>query len=60
MNPPKADHGYGRPSVRPHVSVPAAYHAVTPRDQSRGTVARWPARLRGLVIAIHETSGLET
>jgi hypothetical protein len=42
------DHGYGRPSWRPRVSVPATYRSGTPRDQSRGTagrVTRWPAPL---------------
>ena len=31
------DHGYGCPSWRPRVSVPATYRSGTPRNQSRGT-----------------------
>ena len=52
------DHGCGRPSWCPRVLVPATYHSGTPRDQSRGTVARWHDHLRGLATAIHEISGL--
>jgi hypothetical protein len=33
MNPPTADHGYGRPSGRPRVSAPATYRSGTPRNQ---------------------------
>ena len=57
MNPPEADHGYGRPSVRPRLSVPATYHSGTPRHQ-HPAVVRLQAHLRGLVEPIHETSGL--
>ncbi len=53
------DHGYGRPSWRPRVSVPATYRSGTPRNQ-HPAVARWHAHLRGLATAIHEISGLET
>ena len=35
MNPPQADHGYGRPLVDPQVSAPATYHWGTPRLRSR-------------------------
>ncbi len=58
MNPPKADHGYGRPSWRPRVSAPATYRSGTPRNQ-HPAVASWHAHLRGLATAIHETSRLE-
>jgi len=56
---------------RPRVSVPATYHAGTPRKQSRGTAGRlpgtrrkrlrcaWHAHLRDLATEIHEISGLE-
>ena len=56
------DHGYGRPSWRPRMSVPATYRSGTPRDQSRGTagrVARWHSHLRGLATAIHAISELD-
>ena len=43
---------------RPRVSAPATYHLGTPRNQSRGTVARLHAHLRGLATAIHEIFGL--
>jgi hypothetical protein len=56
------DHGYGRPSWRPRMSVPATYRSGTPRDQSRGTagrVARWHSHFRGLATAIHAISELD-
>jgi hypothetical protein len=49
--------GYGRPSVRPRVLVPATYHLGTPQDQSPA-VAPWHIHLRGLLTSIHETSWL--
>jgi len=51
------DHGYGRPSGRPRVSNPATYRSGTPRIR-HPAVAQWHRHLRGLVTAIHETSGL--
>ena len=42
MNPPKADHRYGRPSGRPRVSAPATYRLGTVRVQSRGSAGRVP------------------
>ena len=39
------------------VSHLATYHSGTPQVQ-HPVVARWHAHLRGLAIAIHETSGL--
>jgi hypothetical protein len=52
------DHGYGRPSWRPRMSVPATYRSGTPRDQLLA-VARWHNHLCGLATAIHEISGLD-
>ena len=52
------DHGYGRPSWRPRMSVPATYRSGTPRNQLLA-VARWHSHLRGLATAIHEISGLD-
>ena len=51
------DHEYGSPSGRPRVSDPATYHLGTPQIQ-RPAVAQWHPHLRGLVTAIHGTSGL--
>ena len=52
------DHGYGRPSWRPRMSVPATYGSGTPRDQLLA-VARWHSHLRGLATAIHAISELD-
>ena len=52
------DHGYGRPSWRPRMSVPETYRSGTPRDQLLA-VARWHNHLRGLATAIHKISGLD-
>ena len=68
------DHGYGRPSWRPRMSVPATYRSGTPRNQLLA-VARWHSHLirarcaplspasgsqfRGLATAIHEISGFD-
>jgi hypothetical protein len=52
------DHGYGRPSWRPRMSVPATYRLGAPRNQLLA-VARWHSHLRGLATAIHAISGLD-
>ncbi len=52
------DHGYGRPSWRPRMSVPATYRSGTPRNQLLA-VARWHSHLRGLATAIHAISELD-
>jgi hypothetical protein len=57
MNPPTADHGYGRPSGRPRVSAPATYRSGTPRNQ-HPAVTRWHAHLHGAT-SIRETFGLK-